>query len=251
MSTDADLVQLLGRRPDPALLDDKAGVLPGDLVAPAPIPEDPRHDRIVGIGATLTGISLIGGSLLALAGAGDEIGGGGALGLIALILGIVLVATHWAWVHFAEISATRLDTRRTGELVAGREAWLTKVEPYPRFTITTHVADDGGIVIERVEHIPRPVGEDRFSFERSVVRREVHSGDEPGAEVTERAELLRREAAADTARERERYDAAAAALEHAALRDADDAERLAVVKAASEALSDQINANLREPPLSE
>jgi hypothetical protein len=251
VSTDADLVQLIGRTPDPALLDDQAGLLPDDVGRPDPIPDDPTHDRIVGIGATLTGISLIGGSLLALAGAGDEIGGGGALGLIALILGIVLVATHWGWVHFAEIGATRRDDRRLRELTAGRDDWLKRVEPYPRFTITTSVADDGSIAIERIAHVPRLVGEHRFSFELRVELREVHSGEEPGAAVAERAELLRHQAAADTERERLQYEAAAVAVEDAALRDADEAERLAVVRAASEALSDRINERMREPPLIE
>ena len=252
MSGDEELLKLIGRAPDPALLDDQVGRLPDDVGRPAPIPEDRSHERIVGIGAALTGISLIGGSVLAVAGAAIAISdGGGALGVFALILGVLLVATHWGWVHFAEIGATRLDTRRLGELTAGREAWLERVEPYPRFTITTSVADDGGIVIERVAHLPVLVGADRFSFSRTVELREVHSGEEPGAEVAERAELLRHEAAADTERERERYEAARDALEHAALRDADEAERLAVVKAASQALSDQINARMREPPLIE
>jgi hypothetical protein len=252
MSSDNDLVRLIGRKPDPALLDDRAGLLPVDVGRPAPIPEDHTHDRIVGIGAALTGISLVGGSVLALAGAAIAISdGGGTLGLIALILGVLLVATHWGWVHFAEIGATRLDTRRLDELTAGREAWLERVEPYPRFTVTTSVADDGAIAIERVAHLPVLVGSDRFSFSTRVEHREVHSGEEPGATVAERAELLRRQAAADTEGERLRYESAAAALQDAALRDADEAERLAVVKAASEALSDQINARLREPPLIE
>jgi hypothetical protein len=142
----------------------------------------------------------------------------------------------------------RRDHRR---LAIGRDAWLAGIEPYRRYTVSTSVADDGSIAIERVAHVPVLVGADRFSFERTVQRREVHDGDEPGAVVTERAELLRREAAADTERERERYEAAAAAYEDARLADADEAERLAAVRAASQALSDQINANLREPPLVE
>ena len=37
----------------------------------------------------------------------------------------------------------------------------------------------------------------------------MHSGDEPAAVVTERAELLRRQAALDTEREREHFEALA------------------------------------------
>jgi hypothetical protein len=253
MSSDGDLADLIGRKPDPALLADAVDLLPHDVGRPAPIPEDQTHERIVGVGAALTGISLIGGGLLIPAGvvvaaANGDVGG---LALIMVILGVLLVATHWGWVHFAEIYATRRDERRLDQLNVSRESWLERVEPYARFTITTSVADDGGIVIERVAHIPRPVGKDRFSFERYVERREVHSGEEPGAEVAEHAELLRREAAADTERERVRYEAARDALDDAALRDADEAERLAVVRAASQALSERINERMREPPLIE
>ena len=253
MSSDGDLLELIGRKPDPALLSDAVDLLPHDVGRPAPIPEDPTHDRIVGVGAALTGITLIGGGVLVPAGivVGAANGDFGGLALIMIVLGVLLVATHWGWVHFAEIYATRHDDRRLGAVTAGRESWLERVEPYARFTITTSVADDGGIVIERVAHIPRPVGEDRFSFERYVERREVHSGEEPGAEVAEHAELMRREAAGDTERERLRYEAARDALEHAALRDADEAERLAVVRAASQALSERINERMREPPLIE
>ena len=67
----------------------------------------------------------------------------------------------------------------------------------------------------------------------------------------ERAELLRRQAAADQSRERERYEVARDAYERALLANADDQERLAAVRAASEALSERINTHLRDPPLVE
>jgi hypothetical protein len=251
VSTDGELVRLIGRTPDPALLSDPYGLLPDDVGRPEPLPKDRTHERLVAVGVTLTGASLIGGSVLALAGAGVMIADGSALGVIALILGVLLVATHWGWVHFAEIGATRLDARRHGEVIERREDWLARVEPYTRFTVATRVRDDGAIVIERVAHIPKIVGERLFSFERYVARREVHSGEESGVLVTERAEELRREAALDTQRERDRFEAARDALQQAALEDADEAERLAVVKAASQALSDQINRHLQEPPLIE
>ena len=69
--------------------------------------------------------------------------------------------------------------------------------------------------------------------------------------MAERAELLRREAAADTDRERQRYEVAADAYETALLNADDEQERRAARRAASEALSQQINANLRDPPLTE
>jgi hypothetical protein len=69
--------------------------------------------------------------------------------------------------------------------------------------------------------------------------------------VTERAELLRRDAARETERERERYEIAADAYETALLEQGDEQERLAARRAAAAALSEQINANLRDPPLIE
>ena len=63
--------------------------------------------------------------------------------------------------------------------------------------------------------------------------------------------MLRREAAQDTERERERYQIAADAYESALLDDADEQQRLLAQRAASEALSEQINSNLRDPPLVE
>ena len=84
----------------------------------------------------------------------------------------------------------------------------------------------------------------------STTRRSTPA-DEPAAAVTERAESLRREAALDTERERERYQIAADAYESALLDDADEQQRLLAQRAASEALSNQINSNLRDPPLLE
>jgi hypothetical protein len=69
--------------------------------------------------------------------------------------------------------------------------------------------------------------------------------------VTERAEHLRREAALVTERERKRYEVAADAYRAALMGRADDEQRRLAQRAASEALSGQINANLREPPLVE
>ncbi len=79
----------------------------------------------------------------------------------------------------------------------------------------------------------------------------MHSGEEPGAAISERAELLRRQAALDTERERERFQTQAEAYELAAREATFDRERQEAVAAESRALSEQINANLRDPPLLE
>lgn len=244
MSSDTELAELVGRRPDPRLLGQQAELLPPDVGQPAPIPPDPRRGRITALGATLTGVSLFGGIALVLAGVLT-------LGWAAIVLGVLLVITHWGWVHVAEVTANALESSQQRVLQSDNEAWLARIEPFPRWSISTSVSDDGTIVIERVRHRPVTVGADNFSFTREVELTERHDGEEPGATVTERAELLRRDAAAATTRERERYEVAAAAYRSAALEHLDEQERRAAVRAASEALSERINANLREPPLVE
>jgi hypothetical protein len=113
------------------------------------------------------------------------------------------------------------------------------------------VADDGSICIVRSRFRPVRHGGRGFTFVREVESEEVHSAEAPAAEVTDRAEQLRREAARVTERERERYEVAAGAYEMALLHAGDEQERLAARRAASAALSERINANLRDPPLIE
>ena len=88
-------------------------------------------------------------------------------------------------------------------------------------------------------------------FERSVELTEVHAGDDPAAVVAERAELLRHQAAVDTERERAAFQEQADALNWATLAEGEHRERTREQAAAARALSEQINANLREPPLAE
>jgi hypothetical protein len=99
----------------------------------------------------------------------------------------------------------------------------------------------------------RPVrhSERTFTFVREIAGHEVHPGAEPAATVAERAELLRRAAAADTERERARFEAAHDAYQRALLANEDEEQRLAAARAESEALSERINTNLRDPPLIE
>jgi hypothetical protein len=94
-------------------------------------------------------------------------------------------------------------------------------------------------------------GAEAFTFVREVEHREVHAPDEPAAAVTERAEALRREAALATERAHQRYEIADDAYRTALIGRADDEQRRLAQRAASEALSGQINSNLRDPPLVE
>jgi hypothetical protein len=251
-SSDADLAALIGRRPDPALLEQGDALLPQEVGRPAQPPPDPARDNIRRIGVTMAAASLIGGIVLMLFGIVAIVSqGAGMTADLALVIGSLLAGTHLGWAHLAEMKATRLEVRRGERLIEMRAHWLEQIEPYPRWKVQTEVGDDGSIEIQRIVHRPVAVGQDRFTFRREVEQSERHSGDEPGAAVAERAELMRRQAAADTAREQERCRAAVEVYRDAAMRTEDEQQRLAAVRAASRALSDQINANLSQPPLVE
>jgi hypothetical protein len=252
MSPEADPIEFLGRQPDERLLGEELSHLPTSVGLPEELPLSPTRRRIVAFGATMTGVTLIGGAALILFGLIDLIAGGSAIGFaVALVLGFVLVSTHWGWVHVAELTANNIEGHRNASLIERRRVWLEGIEPYPRWEVSTSVGDDGSITILTVRYRPIVRGEGAYTFLREEVAREVHSGDEPAAAVTERAELLRRQAAIDTQEARERYETAHEAYEHALLEQGDEEQRRAAVRAASEALSERINANLRDPPLVE
>ncbi len=249
VSNTADLV---GLKPDERLLDQDLEQLPETVGRPETIVPSRTRGRIVGTGATLTAVSLIAGVLLVLLGVVDAVSGGiDVAGVLALVLGGLLIATHWGWVHVAEITANSLEGHSNAEVLERRQQWLSAIEPYPRLEVSTEVQDDGSIAICTVRHRPLRVGEDRFTFAREPQHREVHSADEPAAAVADRAETLRREAAVVNEEERRRYEIAAEAYDAALIGRADDEQRRLARRAASEALSHQINSNLRDPPLVE
>lgn len=252
MDSNQDPLQLLGRAPDPRLLGERRGELPGSVgPPPAELPESRARRRVVRAGATLTGVTLIGGLALALLGLVELIASGGIVWLVIFVLGLVLAGTHWGWVHVAELTGNRIEGRRHASLEQGRSQWLGSIEPYPRWEVGTSVGGDGSITILTVCYRPVAQGENGFTFVREEVAREVHSGEEPAAKVTERAELVRREAAARTEMAREDFEAARDAYEHTLLVRDDEEQRRAALRAASEALSERINSNLRDPPLTE
>jgi hypothetical protein len=252
MAPEADFARLVGLEPDERMLGEDLEQLPPSVGQPESLPDSPARRRLVGVGATLTGVSLIGGLALLVLGVVEAVSGGsGAVTVAAFVLGALLVGTHWGWVHVAELTANNLESQRNAPLFDRRRGWLAEIEPYPRWEVGASTGEDGSIAIVTVGYRPVARSESTFTFVREEVGREVHSGDEPAATVAERAELLRRQAAADTTRERERYEAAHDAYERAVLNHANEEERLAAVRAASEALSEQINSNLRDPPLVE
>lgn len=252
MTDDLSPAEFVDRQPDERLLSGDLENLPEAVGRPETIVPTRARGRIVGAGATLTAASLIVGSLLVVLGLIDAISSGiDGLSIAILVVGAILVITHWGWVHVAEITANSIEGRSTAEVEDRRGQWLSTIHPYARFEISTSVGEDGSITIHRVAYRPVASGERRFTFARDIEQEEMHPADEPAAAVTERAELLRRQAAQDTERERERYQVAADAYQSALLDDADEQQRQLAQRAASEALSQQINSNLRDPPLVE
>jgi hypothetical protein len=252
VAAEVDPLQLLGREPDERLLENERGELPTSVGEPEPLPLSPRRRRLVAFGATMTGVTLVGGLALIVVGLIEAAtGGSAALIVVALVLGIILASTHWGWVHVAELTASSLEARRNAAVSERRLAWLARVEPYPRWEVFTTTEEDGSIAIVTVVHRPVTRGDHGFSFVREEASRERHAGDEPAAAVAERAELLRRQAAAETERAREQFEAARDAYERTLMAHDDEQQRRAALRAASEALSERINSNLRDPPLIE
>ena len=252
MGADVDPEQLVGLVADERLLSEDPATLPAAVGRPEPVPARASRRSLVGVGATLTGVTLIGGIALAILGAVELLfDGGGAMAAVALVVGLVLAGTHWGWVHVAELSATGLERRSNSGIVERRQAWLGEIAPFTRYEVTTRADDDGLITIERIRYRPIRSSDKTFVFERGVELTEVHAGDEPAAIVSERAELLRHEAAVDTDRERAAFQERADALSWATLAEGEHRERTREQAEAARALSEQINANLREPPLTE
>lgn len=253
MSQGRDPAELVGCTADRSLLAAEGSQLPDAVGRPeSTIPATRVRGRLVGVGAALTAISLLLGIALMLLGVIEFVSGGaGVLDVGALAVGAALAGTHWGWVHVAEATADSIEQRRNRDVLDRRSAWLEAIEPYTRHEVTTSVGEDGAISIVRVAYRPARSGTDGFTFRSEVTHREVHSGDEPSAVVVERAELLRRQAAADTQRERQRFEAAAGAYESSRLASSEDQQAQAVHRAASEALSERINSHLRDPPLTE
>jgi hypothetical protein len=252
MTEVSNAADFVGSEPDERLLAEDVEKLPAGLGRPEAVPPSRARRRIVGAGATLTAVSLVGGVLLVLLGAIETISGGIDLAaVLAFVVGLILISTHWGWVHVAELTANSVEGRSNADALDRRRQWLAGIEPYTHFEVSTEVRDDGAIEIYSVRHRPVRARENTFTFVREVEHREVHPPDEPAAAVTERAETLRREAALATEQERRRYEIAAGAYQAALGGHADEEQRRLAQRAASEALSNQINTNLRDPPLVE
>jgi hypothetical protein len=250
MPLEMEPVELVDRVADERLLNEDAANLPAEVGRPEAIPPSATRARLVGVGATLTAVTLIVGiGLIAVGVIGAISSAHAALDILAIGLGALLAGTHWGWVHVAEASADALESRRNAPIVARRRQWLQMIEPYTRYEIQAGVTADGSITLDKVDYVPRARAERSFTFERRTHRIAVYSGDDDAAAVASRAEHLRQQAAAETDRERQRFEIAAASRDRAILGREDHQQQVAVRRAAAQALSEQINSHLRNPPL--
>ena len=147
------MLAFLGVPADRRLLDEDLVSLPAAEQYHEPAVVTHKHDRLVAAGSLVTGATLIGGAAIAIYGGWEVLfNDGGALGVVAALIGILLVATHWGWVHVAEYLGVAIDERARRSQDARRQDWLAAIQPYPRFSVSTVVLDDASTRIERVLH---------------------------------------------------------------------------------------------------
>jgi len=211
-----------------------------------------KHDRLVAAGSLLTAVSLIGGAAMAVYGGWQVLlNGGGVLDAVVAVIGILLVATHWGWVHVAEYIGLTIDDHQQRANAEHARAWLSEIQPYPRFSVSTSVLDDASTRVERFLHQPVLTAHQTFTFVRETTDDTTYDADASAETIAATVETMRRQARIDTDRLRELWEAASTTYA-AALSSADSEQRrLAAQRAAATALSDHINAGLREPPLLE
>jgi hypothetical protein len=247
-----DMLAFLGVPPDERLLADDLNSLPETERHHAAPVSTRQHDRLVAAGSFLTGATLVGGAVLLIFGGFRVLfGSGGAAAVLAVALGGLLVATHWGWVHLAEYVGISIDDRARRGSQREARAWLGGIEPYPRFSVTTGVLGDASIRVVRRLHKPVLTPRGTFTFEREDAAERTFGHSESAAVVAAAVEEMRRAARLDTDRLAESWAAAAAAYDAALLDAAGDEQELAARRAAADALSEHINASLREPPLVE
>jgi hypothetical protein len=151
----------------------------------------------------------------------------------------------------AEYVGLTIDARQDHEIEALRGQWLATIEPYPRFSVSTSVGDDGTTRVQRFLHRPVLTDRNTFTFVRESGIEHVHDADAPAEVIAADVEAMRRQARLLTDRQHELWDAASTAYSAALLSAHDDQERLAAQRAAALALSEHINASLLEAPLVE
>jgi hypothetical protein len=246
------MIAFLGVPADRRLLNEDLSNLPEAEQRREPEIATAKHDRLVAAGSLLTGVSLIGGAAMALYGGWQVLlNGGGALDAIVAVIGILLVATHWGWVHVAEYVGLTIDERQQRANDDHTRAWLSEIQPYPRFSVSTSVLDDASTRVERVLHQPVLTAQHTFTFVREIDAEKTYAAHASAVEISTTVETMRRQARIDTDRLRELWEAASTTYTAALNSDHDERQRLAAQRAAATALSEHINASLLEPPLVE
>lgn len=246
------MVAFLGVAADRRLLGEDRINLPDAEQRHEPVISTRRHDRLVTTGSVLTGGTLIGGAAMLLYGGGQALlNGGGALDVLLAVIGILLVGTHWGWVHVAEYVGLTIDDRQQRSADARTREWLATVQPYPRFSVSTSVLTDASTRVQRVLHRPVLTAQHTFTFVRETQAGHTYDADTPAEVIATSVETMRRQARLETDRLRELWEAASSAYEASLFSADDDEQRLAAQRAAATALSEHINASLLEPPLVE
>ncbi len=246
------MVSFLGVEPDRRLLDEDLVNLPDGEQGQEPAISTHRHDRLVAGGSLLTGVTLIGGAAMTLYGGWQFLfRGGGAFDAVLAVIGILLTATHWGWVHVAEYVGLTIDEHQQRATDARRRDRLAGILPYPRFSVSTSVLDDASTRVERVLHRPVLTAQHTFTFVREIDAEKTFDADTSAEVIATTVETMRRQARLETDRLRELWEAASSAYAAALLSAHDDQQQLAAQRAAATALSEHINASLLEPPLIE
>ncbi len=177
MAADLDPVEFVDYRPDERMYEADLAALPPSLGRPVELPASRARARVVGLGATLTGLTLLLGIALVAVGIGEALSNSIVLAITAIVVGLGLAGTHWGWVHVAELTGNRLERRRQLAVVDQRRQWLAAIEPYTQWEVRTRADADGSITIETVRHRPVAVGERTFSFVEEIDATETHSGE--------------------------------------------------------------------------
>jgi hypothetical protein len=246
------MVAFLGVPADRRLLDEDLVNLPDAEQQREPVISTQEHDRLVAAGSLATGATLIGGGALLLYGGWQFLfGGGGAVDAVLALIGLLLVATHWGWVHVAEYIGLTIDERRQSAADERRQEWLATIEPYPRFSVSTSVLDDASTRVERVLHQPVLTPQHTFTFVREPDAEKTFDADASAEVIATAVETMRRQARLETDHLRDLWEAASSAYDGALRGAEDDQQRLLAQRAAAKALSEHINASLLEPPLVE
>lgn len=246
------MVAFLGVPADRRLLAEDLVNLPDAEQHREPVISTHQHDRLVAAGSLATGGTLIGGAALLLYGGWQFLfEGGGVVGAVLALIGILLVATHWGWVHVAEYIGLSIDEHQQSAADDRRQEWLSTIEPYPRFSVSTSVLDDASTRVQRVLHQPVLTPQNTFTFVRERDAEKTFDADTSAEVIATTVETMRRQARLETDRLRELWETASSAYAGALLSAEDDQQRLVAQRAAAIALSEHINASLLEPPLVE